>query len=39
VLYVDAGGTLPTDPRAVPYTRFDRRSYPWIDDPLGLDSV
>jgi microcystin degradation protein MlrC len=37
VLYVDAGGTLPSDPRAIPYTRFDRRAYPWVDDPLGID--
>jgi microcystin degradation protein MlrC len=35
VLYVDAGGALPTDPRAIPYTRFDRQAYPWVDDPLG----
>ena len=37
VLYVDAGGTLPSDPRAIPYSIYDRRAYPWIDDPLGLD--
>jgi len=37
VLYVDAGGTLSSDPRAIPYTRFDRLAYPWVDDPLGID--
>lgn len=35
VLYVDAGGALASDPRAVPYTRFDRQAYPWLEDPLG----
>jgi microcystin degradation protein MlrC len=39
VLYLDAGGTLPSDPRSVPYTRFDRHAYPWIDDPLGTDAA
>jgi microcystin degradation protein MlrC len=39
VLYVDAGGALPSDPRAVPYTRFDRRAFPWVDDPFELDGV
>ena len=34
VVYVDAGGTLPADPRDVAYTRFDRHAFPWIDDPL-----
>ena len=35
VVYVDAGGALPADPRDIPYTRFDRNAFPWIDDPLG----
>ena len=35
VVYVDAGGALPADPRDVAYTRFDRHAFPWIDDPLG----
>jgi microcystin degradation protein MlrC len=39
VLYVDAGGTLPSDPREIPYTRFDRHAYPWVDDPLGIDPI
>jgi microcystin degradation protein MlrC len=34
VVYVDAGGVLPADPRDVPYTQFDRNAFPWIDDPL-----
>ena len=36
VVYVDAGGALPSDPRAIPYTRFDRQAFPWLDDPLRL---
>jgi len=38
VIYVDAGGALPGDPRHIPYTRFDRQAYPWADDPLGRGS-
>jgi microcystin degradation protein MlrC len=34
VLYVDAGGALPADPRDIPYTRFNRQAFPWIEDPL-----
>jgi microcystin degradation protein MlrC len=34
VLYVDAGGALPADPRDNPFTRFNRQAFPWIDDPL-----
>jgi microcystin degradation protein MlrC len=35
VVYVDAGGALPADPRDIAYTRFDCAAFPWIDDPLG----
>jgi microcystin degradation protein MlrC len=35
VLYADAGGALASDPRAVPYTRFDRQAFPWIEDPFA----
>jgi microcystin degradation protein MlrC len=38
VIYVDAGGALPSDPRAIPYTRFDLQAFPWLDDPLGLSA-
>ena len=34
VIYVDAGGSLPADPRDVPYTRFDRNAFPWLLNPL-----
>lgn len=34
VRYIDAGGALPGDPRLVPYTNFERRAYPWVDDPF-----
>ena len=36
VIYVDANGALPSNPRAIPYTRFDLQAYPWSDDPLGI---
>jgi len=38
VIYVDANGALPSDPRAIPYTRFDTQAFPWIDDPLGISA-
>jgi microcystin degradation protein MlrC len=38
VIYVDAGGALPSDPCAIPYTRFDLQAFPWLDDPLGLSA-
>jgi microcystin degradation protein MlrC len=39
VLYVDAGGALPSDPRDIPYTAFDRVAWPWLDDPLRLNGA
>jgi microcystin degradation protein MlrC len=39
VVYVDAGGALPADPRDIPYTRFGRQAFPWIDDPLADGAV
>lgn len=36
VFYVDAGGALPSDPRDIPYTKFDRRAYPWLEDAFAI---
>ena len=38
VLYVDAGGALPSDPRDIPYQRFDRLAFPWLEEPLVTGS-
>ena len=37
VLYVEAPGALPGDPRRVTYTRMATDKFPWVDDPLAGD--
>lgn len=37
VLYVDTGGPIPRDPRAVPYTRIRRPIWPLDDAPHGAN--
>ena len=37
ILYAESDGPLPRDYRQVPYGKIDRKLYPFVADPLGLD--
>ena len=33
IVYMEAPGPLPEDPRKIPYRRVDRLKFPWVEDP------
>jgi microcystin degradation protein MlrC len=35
ILYVDAGGPYPSDPRTIPYTKLTRPIWPRVEDPFA----
>ena len=35
ILYVDAGGPYPNDPRTIPYTKLTRPIWPRVEDPFA----
>lgn len=40
MIYMAAPGAVAPDPRQIPYRRLDtRRLYPWLEDPLEIDST